>query len=79
MNCRKIITELSDYLDAELDPALRASIERHLSDCQDCRLVVDTTKKTIQIYCNSEPLPLPEATRQRLHEALRKHLHHARS
>ncbi len=79
MNCRKIIAELSDYLDAELDPALRASIERHLSDCQDCRLVVDTTKKTIQIYCNSEPLPLPEDTRQRLHEALRKHLRHAQS
>ncbi len=78
MNCKKIVVELSNYLDAELDPALRASIERHLSDCEDCRLVVDTTKKTIQIYCNSEPAPLPDDTRLRLHEALRKRLHHPR-
>jgi predicted anti-sigma-YlaC factor YlaD len=76
VNCRKIVVELSNYLDEALDPALKASIERHLADCEDCRLVVDTTKKTIHIYCNSEPAPLPEDTRQRLHEALRKHLHH---
>ena len=73
------MVELSNYLDEDLDPGLRASIEQHLSDCEDCRLVVDTTKKTIQIYCNSEPLPLPEDTRLRLHEALRKRLHYARS
>jgi predicted anti-sigma-YlaC factor YlaD len=79
VNCRKIVVELSNYLDEALDATLRASIERHLADCEDCRLVVDTTKKTIQIYCNAEPAPLPEDTRQRLHEALRKHLHHPRA
>jgi hypothetical protein len=32
--------------------------------------VVDTCRKTIQIFCNSEPVPLPEDVRQRLHTAL---------
>ena len=40
------------------------------SRCTDCRLVVDTTRKTIQIFCNSEPVPLPEDVRGRLHTAL---------
>jgi hypothetical protein len=35
---------------------------------------VDTTKQTIQIYCNSEPAPLPEDTRLRLRDALKKRL-----
>ena len=73
MKCRELITELDNFLDADLDAALRAEIEHHLDRCGECRLVVDTTRKTIQIFCNAEPLPLPEDTRQRLHEALRRH------
>jgi predicted anti-sigma-YlaC factor YlaD len=78
VNCRNVIKELSNYLDEALDATLKASIEQHLLNCEDCRLVVDTTKKTIQIYCNSEPLPLPEDTRIRLRQALEKRLHRPR-
>ena len=79
MKCKDIIKELADYLDEALDPALRLSIEQHLVNCKDCRLVVDTTKQTIQIYCNSEPAPLPQTVRQRLHEALSRRLRSARA
>lgn len=74
MNCRNIVKELSNYLDEALDTSLKASIEKHLEHCEDCKVVVDTTKQTIQIYCNSEPAPLPEDTRQRLRDALKKRL-----
>ncbi|MGH9683407.1 MAG: anti-sigma factor family protein [Candidatus Acidiferrales bacterium] len=79
MNCKTIVVELENYLDEDLGPALRAEIERHLEKCKKCRLIVDTTKKTIQIYCNSEPAPLPEDTRDRLHAALERHLRRARA
>lgn len=75
MKCKDIVKELADYLDEDLDSSLRASIEEHLNKCKDCRLVVDTTKQTIQIYCNSEPAPLPAETKSRLHDALAKRLH----
>ena len=78
MNCRNVVKELSNYLDEALDQTLKASIEQHISNCEDCRLVVDTTRKTIQIYCNAEPLPLPEDTRIRLRQALEKRLHRPR-
>lgn len=74
MNCRNIVKELSNYLDEALDSTLKASIEKHLENCEDCKVVVDTTKQTIQIYCNSEPAPLPEETRLRLRDALKKRL-----
>ena len=70
MNCKKVIIELSSYLDGALDSSIRIDLEQHLSRCQDCRLVVDTTRKTIQIFCNSEPVPLPDEVRERLHTAL---------
>ncbi len=74
MNCKTIVVELEDYLDEALDPELRVSIELHLAKCKNCKLIVDTTKKTIQIYCNSEPAPLPDDMRHRLHDALVKKL-----
>ena len=74
MKCRDIVRELSDYLDGEVDPGVVAEIERHLAHCEDCRLVVDTTRKTIQIFCNSEPAPLPDEVRERLHTALENRL-----
>jgi predicted anti-sigma-YlaC factor YlaD len=70
--CNKVLSELSDYLDKGIDPALRAEIEQHLMKCKDCRVVVDTTKKTIDIFCNSEPAPIPEDARHRLYEALQR-------
>jgi predicted anti-sigma-YlaC factor YlaD len=70
VNCRKVVVELSSYLDGVLDPSTKADLELHLSRCIDCRLVVDTCRKTIQIFCNSEPVPLPEDVRSRLHSAL---------
>jgi predicted anti-sigma-YlaC factor YlaD len=76
VKCKDIVKELADYLDEDLDASLRDSIEAHLGKCKDCRLVVDTTKQTIQIYCNSEPAPLPAETKVKLHDALAKRLHH---
>ena len=74
MKCKGLLSELADYLDEMLDPALRAEIEEHLAKCKNCRVVVNTTKKTIEIFCNSEPMPLPGDTSQRLHLALEKRL-----
>ena len=74
MNCKDVVLELSDYLDNELDAGTLAEIERHLSRCEHCRLVVDTTKKTIELYCESEPAPLPEDIRARLQKALESRL-----
>jgi anti-sigma factor RsiW len=70
VKCTKVWEEISDYLDSGIDPAIRAEIEQHLMKCEKCRVVVDTTKKTIDIFCNSEPAPIHEETRHKLYKAL---------
>jgi len=74
LNCKSVIRELSEYLDGNLDPALEKELHRHLGHCEDCRLVVDTTRKTIEIYCTTDPLPLPPGVRERLDHALAEKL-----
>ena len=74
MNCKRVIHQLCDYLDGELDPGLARELEKHLEHCADCHLVVDTTRKTIEIYCTSEPLPLLAGVQERLDRALAEKL-----
>ena len=72
MNCEDVIHELSDFIDGELDGASKQELESHLRECEDCRLVVNQTKKTIEVFCDSEPVELPVEVRSRLHDALRR-------
>ena len=72
MNCRDVIRELSDYLDGELSTEARQELEEHLRDCRECRLVVDQTRMTVEIFCDSKPVPLPKDVQARLREALRR-------
>jgi anti-sigma factor RsiW len=68
--CRHLLDELSDYLDDEASAEMCAEIERHLTDCADCRVVVDTLRRTIQLY-RALPSPvLSEAARERLYKSL---------
>lgn len=78
MNCKEVIRELSNFIDGELDVVLRQELERHFADCAECRLVVDQTKKTVEIFCDCEPIELPGDVRARLHDALRRKLKEAR-
>ncbi|HKW57322.1 MAG TPA: zf-HC2 domain-containing protein [Candidatus Acidoferrum sp.] len=72
MNCDDVIQELSNFLDGELTPALVKELESHLDECHECKLVVNQTKKTIELFCDSEPVELPRDVRNRLHDALQK-------
>jgi len=72
LNCKGLIRELSNYIDGDLDPALKQELERHLEHCEDCTMVVDQTRKTIRIFSGAEPVPLPEDVHSRLHKVLRE-------
>jgi anti-sigma factor RsiW len=64
--------ELSDYLDESLDVEVRAKIEKHITECPNCWVIADTTRKTIQIYKGTEPHPIPGDVQDRLMRALEK-------
>ena len=66
MRCRQVVDKISEYLDGGLDPEMVRELERHLEHCEDCRVVVDTTRKTVEIFYQTEPAPLPNDVRERL-------------
>jgi predicted anti-sigma-YlaC factor YlaD len=71
MDCRTMLEGLNLYIDGELETELCKQLETHLKNCDRCRIVLDTTKKTIQFYRDETPVELPMDIRERLHAALR--------
>jgi anti-sigma factor RsiW len=68
--CRDLLGALSDYVDGTLQEELCRELERHLAECEDCRIVVDTYKKTIYLYHTTAQADLPTDVRQRLFKRL---------
>jgi len=72
LNCKGVIRELSNYIDGDLDPVVKQELEHHLAHCEDCTMIVDQTKKTIEILCGSQIVSLSADARSRLHAKLRE-------
>ena len=70
-NCQELLGQLSDYIDGELEITLCAEIEEHLSGCTDCRIMVDTIRKTIVLYHEQAPEDLPSDVKDRLYRVLK--------
>lgn len=74
LTCSQFLQELSDYLDEEVRDDVRRELEKHMAECPNCWVMVDTTKKTLSIYKKLEPDPLPEGLKTRLLEAIKTKL-----
>ncbi len=68
--CQSLLGELSEYLDGELDPSLCQEIERHLSECGNCRIMIDTLRKTIVLYRTAGHQDVPGDAKERLYAVL---------
>lgn len=69
-NCQHLLDDLSDFLDGEASAEICAEIERHLASCENCRVMVDTLRKTVVLYRELPQPELPQDARQRLYHAL---------
>jgi predicted anti-sigma-YlaC factor YlaD len=61
---------LSDYLDESTAESTRAEIAEHINGCPNCWVVLDTTRRTIQVYKGEEPQPIPARVHERIIQAL---------
>ncbi|MCA2967854.1 MAG: zf-HC2 domain-containing protein [Acidobacteriaceae bacterium] len=74
LTCKEFLTELNAFLDEETDALLRVQLEKHISECPNCWVVVDTCKKTMKVFKGTEPQPIPREVEGRLLEALRRRM-----
>jgi anti-sigma factor RsiW len=66
------LQELNDYLDETVDLELRRKLEVHITECPNCFVILDTTRKTIQVYKGMQPQVLPSEVQTRLMKAVER-------
>jgi anti-sigma factor RsiW len=72
LTCKQFLQELNDYLEDVLDPESREELRRHVSECPNCWVVCDTTRRTLRIYKGMEAQALPSDVQARLMKAIEK-------
>jgi anti-sigma factor RsiW len=63
MTCREAFDFLSDYMAGDLPHDVRASFERHLDRCGNCRTLLAQFRATVQaarIAAAADPPPVPD-------------------
>src|SRR5207249_4770406 len=70
VKCTEFLKELTDYLDGTISESTKRELDEHLHWCHECHVVMNTTKKTIEIYRDNQIYELPESLRTRLHQAI---------
>jgi predicted anti-sigma-YlaC factor YlaD len=70
--CKSLLVFLSDFVDGSLSEELCHAIECHTAECEDCRIVIDTLRKTISLYheCADETTEIPGEMRSQLFKTL---------
>lgn len=67
LHCKEFVNTISSYVDGELSDELCHELDKHLSECENCRIVVNTLKKTIDIvHHQAEHDKAPEKVKERL-------------
>jgi hypothetical protein len=70
MTCTEFLTILDDVLDESIAIETRTEIELHLRQCGHCEVVLNTTRKTIEIFQCHEVYELPTEVSERLHSVI---------
>jgi len=72
LNCEQVWREISNYVDGDVDAALRSTMEEHFRTCKRCTSVLAGTRNVVQLYGDERMLEVPAGFSRRLEKLLAK-------
>ena len=70
ITCEQAWHEISNYLEGDVAPALRASLDEHFVQCTRCRSVLEGARNVIQLYRDDRMIDVPAGFGRRLEKRL---------
>jgi hypothetical protein len=70
VNCERVWQEISNYIEGEVDAALRSAMDQHFQTCEKCRSVLEGTRNVIQLYGDERMIEVPSGYSRRLERRL---------
>lgn len=74
IDCEEVWRQISNYLDDEVDPELRAILASHFRNCSHCSAVLDGTRNVVKLVGDGRAFDLPANASQKFYKKLNDHL-----
>ncbi len=74
VSCKKVLAELSNYIDGDLEPGLRKQTENHIRWHHRCSVLADSTRKMLYIVGDERIFEVSDGYSDRLHQFLATNL-----
>lgn len=74
VGCETVLEQLSNFIDEDIDPGLRAEIEAHLKTCHRCSVLHDSLRKMLVIVADERTFEIPVGYSERLHAFIDRQL-----
>jgi anti-sigma factor RsiW len=70
ISCVEVWREISNYIDGDTNPDLRARIEAHFKNCKHCTAVHEGTRNIVRLIGDGEMFEVHAGFSQRLYSKL---------
>jgi hypothetical protein len=70
VTCEQVWREISNYLEDETDPALRAAMDDHFRTCKSCASVLAGTRNVVALYGDERMIEVPAGFGRRLEKKI---------
>jgi predicted anti-sigma-YlaC factor YlaD len=70
ISCEHVWREISNYLEGDVDPELRARMQAHFKVCSHCTAVLDGARNVIQLVADGQAFDLPSGFSERLRQRI---------
>jgi len=74
IDCEEVWRHISDYIDEEVTPDLRATMAAHFKDCAHCSAILDGTRNVVQLVGDGRAFEVPAGFSKKLYGKLNDHL-----
>lgn len=71
ISCLEVWREISNYVDNDVDPELRARMEAHFKVCAHCKAIVDGTRNVVKLVADGVEYRMPEGFSKRLYNKIK--------
>jgi anti-sigma factor RsiW len=72
ISCLEVWREISNYVDDDVEPELRARMEAHFKTCAHCKAIMDGTRNVVKLVGDGVEYEVPEGFSKRLYDKIKK-------
>ena len=78
VSCEEVWREVSNYVEEDVNPDLRAAMAEHFRVCKGCTSILEGTRNVIKLYGDESMVSVPLGYSYRLHRRLEQDMHPSR-